>query len=204
MFQLFVWKKGLSFNLKDNFRNLTYLLICKKINCWTLSLIPYFLDHAGLYCANCLYHPGRISVGEACISYFLMPPPPSPSILYASLWGRARQINEHTISMLSIYVAWEKRCGVLYFDKGNYFLLNTKKKSPPGYWFLRSSNTHSCGCTTQCKNNTQRRIQNKEWTKHLQHKTQTSQSTMRRVRTHSAKYNIGRKNTKQNLQSLEI
>ena len=119
-----------------------------KINCWSFSLNPYFLDRAGLYCTNCLYHPGRISVGEACISYFLMPPPPSPSILYASLWGRARQINEHTISMFSIYVAWEKRCGVLYFDKGNYFLLNTKKKSPPGYWFLRSSNTHSSGCTT--------------------------------------------------------
>ena len=75
-----------------------------KINCWSFSLNPYFLDRAGLYCANCLYHPGRISVGEACISYFLMPPPPSPSILYASLWGRARQINEHTISMFSIYV----------------------------------------------------------------------------------------------------
>ena len=37
--------------------------------------------------------------------------------------------------------------GILWFDKGNYFPLNTKKKSPPGYWFLRS---HHC-CCTKCE-----------------------------------------------------
>ena len=43
--------------------------------------------------------------GRACISYFLMPP---TSILYASLLGGARQINEHTILMfqnnIKIYI----------------------------------------------------------------------------------------------------
>ena len=61
-----------------------------KINCWSFSLNPYFLDHAGLYCANCLYHPGRISVGEACISYFLMPPSPLPIYIVCKPLGKSK------------------------------------------------------------------------------------------------------------------
>ena len=115
--QTFCLKEGAQFQLEKQLSQLDVPSHLQKDKLLDSFSHPLF-SLSGLYCANCLYHPGRISVGEACISYFLMPPPPSPSILYASLWGRARQINEHTISMFSIYVAWENVVVFYILTKG--------------------------------------------------------------------------------------
>ena len=87
--QTFCLKEGAQFQLGRQLSQLDVPSHLQKDKLLDSFSHPLF-SLSGLYCANCLYHPGRISVGEACISYFLMPPPPFPIYIVCKPPGKSK------------------------------------------------------------------------------------------------------------------